>query len=82
MNPAVVLPAGGGLGASTMPLTGGATEGVGSVFRGTESVTGAVETVGEMLLGLPSTLFNGCGMLGGVEGTAFAGATLAAGAAV
>ena len=89
MNPAVVLPAGGGLGASTIPLTGGATEGVGRVLSGTEFVTGAVETVGEMLLGFPSTLFDGCGMLGGVEGTeaafgavAVAGAALAAGAEV
>ena len=68
MNPAVVLPAGGGFGASTIPLTGCAVEGVGSEFNGTEFVTGTVEAVGETLLGLPKTLLSGCGMLGGVEG--------------
>jgi hypothetical protein len=40
-------------------------------------VTGAVETVGETLFGLPSTLFEGCGMLGGVEGTGAAFAVAA-----
>ena len=74
MNPAVVLPAGGGFGASTIPLTGGAVEGVGSVFSGTEFVTGTVEAVGEMLPGLPNTLLEGCGMLGGIEGAALGGA--------
>ena len=82
VNPAVVLPAGGGFGESTIPLTGGAVEGVGSVSRGTEFVTGAVETVGETLLGLPSTLFDGCGMLGGVDGAEFVVGGVVAGAAV
>jgi hypothetical protein len=68
VNPAVVLPAGGGFGASTIPLTGGGVEGVGSELSGTEFVAGIVETVGETLFGLPSTLFAGCGMLGGVDG--------------
>jgi hypothetical protein len=68
VNPAVVLPAGGGFGASTIPLTGGAVEGVGKELNGTEFVTGAVETVGETLLGLPNTLFDGCGILGGLDG--------------
>ena len=81
VNPAVVLPAGGGFGASTIPLTGCAVEGVGKEFSGTEFVTGAVDTVGETLLGLPSTLFPGCGMLGGVEGSVvvFEGVTFVAG---
>ena len=66
---AVVLPAGGGFGASTIPLTGGAVEGVGRVLTGTEFVTGNVDGVGETLFGLPSTLFAGCGMVGGADGT-------------
>ena len=77
VNPAVVLPDGGGLGESTIPLTGCAVEGVGNVLIGTEFVTGAVETVGETLFGLPSTLFGGCGMLGGVEGALLAGGAIA-----
>ena len=68
VKPAVVLPAGGGFGASTIPFTGGAVEGVGNEFTGTEFVTGTVEAVGETLFGLPSTLFAGCGILGGVVG--------------
>jgi hypothetical protein len=44
-------------------------------------VTGAVETVGETLLGLPSTLFDGCGMLGGVDGAEFVVGGVVAGAA-
>ena len=68
VKPAVVLPAGGGLGALTMPLTGGAVDGVGSVLIGTELVTGSVDAVGETLLGFPNTLLAGCGMLGEVEG--------------
>ena len=68
VKPAVVLPAGGGFGASTIPLTGCAVEGVGNVLAGTEFVTGSVDAVGETLFGLPSTLFAGCGMLGGLDG--------------
>ena len=64
---AVVLPAGGGFGASTIPLTGWAVEGVGNVLTGTEFVAGSVDGVGDTFVGLPSTLFAGCGMLGGVD---------------
>lgn len=73
VNPAVVLPAGGGFGALTIPVDGGAVEGVGSELNGTELVTGSVDAVGETLLGLPRTLLAGCGMTGGVEdgGVAF-----------
>lgn len=70
VNPAVVLPAGGGLGASTIPLTGCAVEGVASVLSGTEFVTGRVDTVGDTLFGFPNTLFAGCGTLGAVDGAA------------
>ncbi len=52
----VVLPGGGGLGASTMPAVGGAVEGVGSESSGTELVVGKVDAVGEVLAGLPFTL--------------------------
>jgi hypothetical protein len=80
---AVVLPAGGGFGAFTIPLTGCAVEGVGRVLTGTELVTGRVEAVGETLVGLPSTLFGGCGMLAGVEGVGdVVAGTEAVGAAV
>ena len=82
VNPAVVLPGGGGFGASTMPLTGCAVDGVGSEFRGTEFVTGMVEAVGETLLGLPSTLFSGWGILGGVEGAGASFGIAATGVAV
>lgn len=56
VNPVVVLPGGGGLGASTIPLTGCAVEGAGNVLIGTEFVTGNVDAVGETLFGLPSGL--------------------------
>ena len=59
VKPAVVEVAGGGLGASTMPLTGGAVDGVGRLLTGTEWVAGSVEAVGETLFGLPSTLLAG-----------------------
>lgn len=68
MNPAVVLPAGGGFGASTIPRTGGTVEGVGSVLIGTEFVTGSVDAVGDTFVGLPSTLSAGCGITGGDDG--------------
>ena len=38
----VVLPGGGGLGASTIPVLDGVVEGVGSALNGTESVVGSV----------------------------------------
>jgi len=66
----VVLSAGGGLGASTMPAVEGVVEGVGTESIGTELVVGNVEAVGEVLEGLPLMLFSGCGMLTGPEGTA------------
>ena len=55
----MVVPGGGGLGASTMPLEDGVVEGVGSVSVGTELVVGKVDAVGLVLAGLPLTLFMG-----------------------
>jgi hypothetical protein len=55
----VVLPGGGGLGASTMPEVEGVVEGVGIESRGTELVVGKVDAVGEVFDGLPFTLFKG-----------------------
>lgn len=72
VKPAVVLPAGGGFGASTIPFTGGAVEGVGNEFTGTEFVTGTVDAVGETLFGLPRTLFAGWGIAGEADGAALA----------
>src|SRR5665213_603324 len=72
-------PGGGGLGASTMPLAGGVVLGVGMVSIGTEFVTGNVDAVGEVLLGLPFTLLAGCGMLGGTEPSFGVNARTAAG---
>ena len=63
----LTVPGSGGLGASTMPLTGGVVLGVGIESMGTESVTGSVDAVGEVFDGLPLTLFAGRGMLGGTE---------------
>ena len=60
-------PGSGGFGASTMPLAGGAVLGVGMESLDTEFVTGNVDAVGEVLVGLPFTLLAGCGMLGGTE---------------
>ena len=62
---AVSEPAGGGLGASTMPLVGGVVEGVAMESIGTELVVGYVAAVGEVLLGLPLTLLIGRGSAGG-----------------
>lgn len=59
----MVLPAGAGLGASTMPEAGGVVDGVGTESVETESVTGSVAAVGEVFVGLPFTLFKGWGML-------------------
>jgi hypothetical protein len=59
---AVSDPAGGGFGASTMPLVEGVVEGVLTASSGTELVVGSVDAVGEVLFGLPLTLLNGCGM--------------------
>ncbi len=55
----VVLSGAGGLGASTMPVLEGVVEGVGTASRGTESVVGIVEAVGEVLVELPFTLLKG-----------------------
>lgn len=55
----VVLPGGGGLGASTMPGVEGVVEGVGTESSGTEWVVGSVDAEGEVLDGLPLTLFSG-----------------------
>ena len=62
----VVLPAGGGLGASTMPEVEGVVDGVGTESVGTETVTGSVAAVGEVFVGLPFTLFKGWGILWGL----------------
>ena len=52
----VVLPGGGGFGASTIPEVDGVVEGDGIVSIGTELVVGKVDAVGEVLAGLPFTL--------------------------
>jgi len=73
----VVLPGGGGFGASTMPCAGcAAVDGVGIMSLDTEFVVGSVAAVGDVFDGLPSGLFNGWGTLGGmeVEGGGFSGA--------
>ena len=67
----VVLPGGGGFGASTIPEVDGVVEGDGIVSIGTELVVGKVDAVGEVLLGLPFTLFSGCGTLPGPDGVVF-----------
>jgi hypothetical protein len=63
----VVLPGGGGFGASTIPWLGGVVEGEGTVSNGTELVVGNVEAVGEVLLELPFTSLAGGGMLPGPD---------------
>ncbi len=65
----MVLPAGGGLGVSTMPVLEGVVEGAGSEPIGTESVVGICEAVGVTFLELPLMSFSGWGMSGcpGVE---------------
>ena len=52
----VVLPGGGGLGVSTMPLLDGVVEGVGSESSGTELVVGICDAVGVTFAELPFTL--------------------------
>ncbi len=52
----VVLPGGGGFGASTIPELDGVVEGVGRELIGTEFVVGSVDAVGDELLELPFTL--------------------------
>ena len=64
----VVLPAGGGLGESTMPEVEGVVDGVGTESKGTELVVGNEAAVGDVFSGLPLTLLAGCGILGGPEG--------------
>jgi len=63
----VVLPGGGGFGASTIPELGGVVEGEGTESSGTELVVGKVEAVGEVLLELPFTSLAGGGMLPGPD---------------
>lgn len=63
----VVLPGGGGFGASTMPEVDGVVDGAGTESSGTELVVGNVDAVGEVLDGLPFTLLSGCGIGCGPE---------------
>jgi hypothetical protein len=63
----VVLPGGGGLGASTIPVLEGVVEGVGSELSGTELGVGSWDAVGDVLFSLPFTLLYGCGTLTGQE---------------
>jgi len=55
----VVVPGGGGLGASTMPELEGVVEGCGRESVETELVVGKVDAVGLVLVELPLTLFRG-----------------------
>ena len=61
----MVLPGGGGLGASTIPEVEGVVEGVGTESSGTEWVVGSVDAEGEVFAGLPLTLLSGCGEFAG-----------------
>ena len=55
----MVVPGGGGLGASTMPELEGVVEGCGRESVETELVVGKVDAVGLVLVELPLTLFRG-----------------------